>query len=148
MSSKSEKISPTSSIQSQITFRDRPTVPGSWIHTKTPIKRGFHSTSSSPNNFGYTFERPAQVPYLRPNPIPSNLTQKFQATTQFDMATKNTDTMGGPLQGCFQNPDQRGTMGGQFESSPFTFGELNLNNGQIYGNNDQNNDLDGEESLG
>ena len=90
-SSKSEKISPASSIDSQITFRDRPTVPGSWLNkTKTPIKKGFQSTSSSPNNFGYTFERPAQIPYqnLRTNPIPFNLTQNFQTTTHYNMAAK------------------------------------------------------------
>ena len=104
MSSKSEKISPTNesptsnlSIESQITFRDRPTVPGSWIHTRTPLRRGLHSTNSSPNNFGYTFAE-----NLRGNPIPSNLTPKFQATTQFDMANKSTEPMGGLLQGAFK----------------------------------------------
>ena len=90
MSEKSSKtkspISSSESQETQITFRDRPQLPGGWV-TRTPIRGGVTSHTSSPQNFGYNFTQ-----NLRGYPPP-------RVSTTVEMATNDNTDQGAPTRG-------------------------------------------------
>ena len=88
---------PTSSIETQITFRDRPTLPGAWVHPRAPWRGGLTSNTSSPRNFGYNFGQ-----NLRGHPIP-------RVPTTIEMATNDTTDQGDAQQGANLGGKPRGS---------------------------------------